>query len=485
MRAKLVLVISLGVNAALGVVLLWVCNHLLDSPADSEPDAPVTFVTNGPLRISKTNIFLRPRSFTWRDLESTNYELYVMNLRGIGCPEPTVRDIILADVNLLYARKRRELSTGTNDMEWWRSEPVPGETLVVQEKVQALEEERRKLLAHLLGPNWEEGADSEPAPLALNGPTLSLLTPEQKQAVQAIVARSQTSIRDYVRQCQQAGEAPDPVELARLREDTRRELAGQMNAQQMEEFLLRYSGNASQLRDQMSGFNTAPDEFRRLFAATDAINRELQSLAPDDPTTARRRQELETQRDAAIQQALGPDRFQEYRLAKDPAFRQAMNDALDAGATTQAGSVLYEINQAAAQERDRIRNDPNLTAEQKEQQLKDIEQERLEAKAQVLGQEPPPDSRPKPQPPPPFQHNIAPGETLAGLSMVYHVPISELMKANPGFGEGLLPPGQTVKIPSQGQVSPPLPAVVGPFDKAGVQVPVVVGPFDKAGVPPR
>ena len=170
-------------------------------------------------------------------------------------------------------------------------------------------------------------------------------------------------------------------------------------------------------------------------------------------------------------------------------FRQAMNDALDAGATTQAGSVLYEINQAAAQERDRIRNDPNLTAEQKEQQLKDIEQERLEAKAQVLGQEPPPDSRPKPQPPPPFQHNIAPGETLAGLSMVYHVPISELMKANPGFGEGLLPPGQTVKIPSQGQVSPPLPpplpAVVGPFDKAGVQVPVVVGPFDKAGVPPR
>lgn len=475
MRAKPVLVISLVVNAALGVAFLGLLSRLLDTPSDSEPDASVTFVTNGPLRISKTNIFLRPRTFTWRDLESTNYDLYVLNLRGIGCPESTVRDIILADVNLVYAHKRRELGTGTNDLQWWRSEPDAGEALAMQQKLQALEEERRKLLARLLGPNWEEGPESEPEPLLLNGPTLSLLTPEQKQAVQDIVARSHTAIRDYVRQCQQVGEAPDSVQLARLREDTRQQLAAQLNPQQMEEFLLRYSGNASQLRDQMRGFNTAPDEFRRLFAATDSIDRELAALSPNDPASAARRQALQAQRDTAIMQALGADRFQEYRMAKEPAYMQAMTEALDAGATTQAGSTLYEINQAASQERDRIRNDPNLTAAEKEKLLKDIEQERLEAKAQALGLEPPPDPRPKPQPPPAFQHNIAPGETLAGLSMVYRVPISELLKANPGFGDGLLPPGQTVKIPSQGQVPPPLPP----------PLPTVVGPFDKAGVQPR
>ncbi len=48
-------------------------------------------------------------SFRWSQLESSDYRVYVANLRRIGCPEKTLRDIIAADVESLYTAKRQEL----------------------------------------------------------------------------------------------------------------------------------------------------------------------------------------------------------------------------------------------------------------------------------------------------------------------------------------------------------------------------------------
>lgn len=41
-------------------------------------------------------------SFNWRQIETSDYPTYVQNLRTIGCPEETIRDIIAADVASLY-----------------------------------------------------------------------------------------------------------------------------------------------------------------------------------------------------------------------------------------------------------------------------------------------------------------------------------------------------------------------------------------------
>src|SRR6516225_2853916 len=50
------------------------------------------------------------QGFRWASLESSDYPTYIANLRAIGCPEQTIRDIISADVKSLYARKREELT---------------------------------------------------------------------------------------------------------------------------------------------------------------------------------------------------------------------------------------------------------------------------------------------------------------------------------------------------------------------------------------
>src|SRR5690348_9198011 len=51
------------------------------------------------------------KSFSWREIESEDYHQYIANLRSIGCPEQTIRDIILADINKLYAARETPLKT--------------------------------------------------------------------------------------------------------------------------------------------------------------------------------------------------------------------------------------------------------------------------------------------------------------------------------------------------------------------------------------
>ena len=445
-RAKLVIVVSLVLNAALAGAL-WRYYGLSRRPAGEPPLEPAGLtITN--LRVAKTNIVLSPRLFTWQDLESTNYEWYVVNLRGIGCPESTVRDIILADVNQVYARKRREFNVTTNDLKWWRSDPDPEEMREQLVRTQALESERRKLLTRLLGRNWDQNAENEPEPLVLAGPVLGALSPEARQKVQEIVDRSQAAARDYARQREEAGEFMDPVELAQLRELTRSELESVLNPEQLEEFLLRFSYNANTLRQELRGFNATPQEFKALFQAMDPIDRELHLLRDEnDPLAEEQRQLLEEQRQEAIRLALSPERYDTFRMLTDSDYRAAMIDAQQVGASSQAGRTLYELNQAAVAERDRISHDATLTPQQREQELAYLDQQQKAARATVLGLTPPPEAAATTQSGNVFQHRAGQHDTLAALSLYYGVSLEDLLRANPGLDPGLIPPNQTVRIP--------------------------------------
>src|SRR5437763_954439 len=82
------------------------------SPA---PPATVRIVTNtlNQIAVRKVNSTNVLAAFTgrinWASIESTNYHTYILNLRGIGCPEETVRDIIITDISKLFAKRRAAL----------------------------------------------------------------------------------------------------------------------------------------------------------------------------------------------------------------------------------------------------------------------------------------------------------------------------------------------------------------------------------------
>src|SRR5438046_317671 len=276
MRGRALLWISLGVNVAVAALWWYLPRGVEDTsgllavkPAAADPD-----------RIYKTNVVVRRQNFTWDEIESADYPTYIANLRTIGCPETTIRDIIVADVNQLFAR-RRATEVVTAEQQWWRSEPATEVTQAASEKLKALENERRTLLTALLGPEWESSYYPYPAhpnSPPLDGPILGALSAQVKQAVRDLETRATERRQAYVEAMQKEGKQPDPVELARMRQQTRNELAQALNPEQLEEYLLRYSNTASALREELHGLNSTPEGFRALFHMLDPLDPHPQLL---------------------------------------------------------------------------------------------------------------------------------------------------------------------------------------------------------------
>ena len=80
-------------------------------------------------------------------------------------------------------------------------------------------------------------------------------------------------------------------------------------------------------------------------------------------------------------------------MLHDPVYRDAVATAEDAG-TPEAAQAIYAINLAALDEQNRIRGDTNLTAEQKNIELKRLELQQLQANTVATGQDLPPEPPP-------------------------------------------------------------------------------------------
>ena len=448
MRWRVIALVSLGVNLALAAG--WLC--LARRPA---VHAPAAAASEASIITAKTNLVLRRQLFAWREIESADYPTYVANLRDIGCPEQTIRDIIIADVNLLYSR-RRAMELITAEQQWWRSEPDMNVVRSAAEKARDLENERRALLTGLLGTNWETGdLVSIPRPsrpgVVLDGPVLGALPADTKQAIQNVSVRSQDRMQAYLDAQRRAGKEPDPAELAKLRQQTRDRLAHLLSPPELEEFLLRYSQDANDLRaefGQLRFFNATPDEFRAVFQATDALDQRIQLLADaKDSSSVAARKALEDQRENAIKTALGAKRYGEYQMLHDPVYRDAVAAAEVAG-TPEAAQALYAINLAALAEQNRIRGDTNLTADQKSIELKRLELEQLQANAVAKGQNLPPEPPPEPPVIPPRKvYVLGPGDSAATIALMYGLPVDAIKAANPKVDFNRLKPGVSITIP--------------------------------------
>lgn len=377
---------SAVVNIVL-VIALWL-TWQSDSPLAVTLVRPPT-VTNV-FRPVRTNLVVQARSVRWSDIESTNYFAYISNLRAFGCPEPTIRDLITAEIDQLFAdRAAREIVSPLH--QWWRARPDADLVRLADQQRQALELERRNLLEALLGPGSEAAiAESHRAanPTPLDGPVLGALDAGERLQVREIEARRREQLQALGGGDPDAPPAPpDPAEVARIEARTRTELARVLSPEQLEEYLLRYSRTAAQLRQQTREFAPSQEEFRSLFRAVDPLNQALAALG-DDPSEEADKQRVQmlALRQAAIEDTLDPQRHAEYQLSQDPAFIAMRETAARFELPETKVVPLYEIDQVTREERARILNDSSLTPEEQSTQLGAVEQQRLDSIRQLVGE---------------------------------------------------------------------------------------------------
>ncbi len=381
MRPHPWLALSLALNAALGWGI-WRASQKVPPVAAAEETPAVEEAA----AVGRTNVVVRRQFFQWSEIESSDYPTFVANLRRIGCPEITVRDIIVADVNQMFAQRRAQ-EVISAESQWWKPEPDLDATEAAVQKMNQLEGERQELLARLLGPNWNVNFTqvSERGTVALDGPVLGKIDPETKLKVQELAVGAARKAAAYIEKQRAAKAAIDPAQMAQLRQEHRAELSKVLPPEQMEEYLLRYSANAENLRRQLSGFNATPEEFRAIFRARDQIDNDIQlHYSGNDPATARARQEMERLRDSAVEQALGPERSGLYRATADPLFREAQFLAQQTGAMPEKVLPLYQVQVEGARERARINSDRTLTAADRAAAIRTVSEQEEAARRRIL-----------------------------------------------------------------------------------------------------
>lgn len=107
---KLIVRLSLLLNVALAVAAILILRHpgqpTVASPtAEKAAPHPVLEASSENLVNSTPppEVVYTTNAFRWQTLESTNYAALVANLRKVGCPERTIRDLIFADAERRYA----------------------------------------------------------------------------------------------------------------------------------------------------------------------------------------------------------------------------------------------------------------------------------------------------------------------------------------------------------------------------------------------
>lgn len=298
---------------ALNILFAAICATVLSrSKAEEKLTASTALTATAPAQTA-------PVAFNWANVNAPEYAAYLARLRAAGCPEEHVRKVVLADIEERCAQKRIEEAIAF-DFQWWRDNPMEIPLAYWQERASALRDDRRALIEKHLGRDFFQSLP-EPTPILgdihLTGAILGSLTSEAQQKVQSICDRSLDQMDSAIWSQVKRGENVNNVSLAQIREQARVELRLILTPAQMEEFLLRYSRNAEELRTELRALEPTADEFRQIFRTIDPLAQSMQLQYGDLEALGSKEQgRYLRERESAIRAGLSPTRFQAYQLSK-------------------------------------------------------------------------------------------------------------------------------------------------------------------------
>src|SRR5258705_1900081 len=176
------------------------------------------------------------------------------------------------------------------------------------------------------------------------------------------------------------------AKVAALRAQREAELAQALGSQDYQEYQLRNSNTARNMRENLTAFQPTEDEFRQIFDARKQFDDQF-GLTRDggDQAAREQRQAAQAKLDEQLRAVLGEERYIEYTLAKDDRYRE-MYDSTDRNNLPRtAADALLDIRNTAEQARRELQNNKNLTPEQQMAARQQIQQTTIEMLAQTLG----------------------------------------------------------------------------------------------------
>ncbi len=388
------LLLNLGLIATVGYLI-----KTRSRPALPPVQAATRIVTNAPkvvIKGSAPRIVTVTNDFRWAQLETENYRDYIARLRSIGCPEQTIRDIIIADLDKLFAPQVQSMYGRRPNLHYWDSEE---EELAndqdhrkwVQQE-QAVNEEKRAIIMELLGVDLVRERLKVKGDQDYYERRLGFLPDNKETAVRLLLEKYdglEAPLRGVLDEPGQSLTATEREELVQLRSTKQAELAQVLSPAEQQEFELWMSPTANAVRYAFYGMNATEQEFLEVYELRKAFDEEYppEILDMNDPVQVENWAQAKQALDQQLKQTLGESRYQEYQRGEDPDWHQLNATVTRFELPREKAAEVYAMKQTLRDTRRYVENDPRLSFEQKTTALQEISQETQHAIQEILGSE--------------------------------------------------------------------------------------------------
>ena len=400
MHSRSTSIILFGINIALVGVIAYMIYVLKVAPKTLAPTSNVvnttTVITNTQVAVRKINATNLLAAFanhplSWAGIESTNYVTYINNLRGFGCPEETIRDIILTDIAKVYAKRRAAIASQGRPDRFWLPFSEDGGDPELQKQLSALAEEQRALVKDLLGVDFQtEIAKYWEDNILVEQRMYGFLPTEKRDQLKAVNTHYDALEQEIYSRSKGDLIPEDEERLRNIEKAKEAEMAKILTPQELEEYQLRNSNTAGNLRNQLAGFQPSEEEFRKIFRLQKTFDDQF-NKGFDYTDDAQMAVQAKAQQDAQkalqdeMKKTLGDQRYAEYARAQDPDYRSLENLTGRYELPKEAALNVYNMKQQAEQAKQQLEANPNLTSEQRQNALAAIARETQTRVQQLLG----------------------------------------------------------------------------------------------------
>jgi hypothetical protein len=337
-----------------------------------------------------------PEITKWKNIQSDDLKDFIRRLREAGCPEETIRDIIVAEVNRIYAKKTRELWPDRYEVQpFWK---VQKHDAAEQKKnrerwrqEQDLRIEKSALLVALLGidpekqQRLEEGMDE---PIDWRERQIAFL-PEHKRAdVLKILDEWQDRQQEMHERNRGLWDAQSRAEQREMEQEKMKALAQVLTPQELREYELRQSQTASQLSHDLRNLDITRDQYETIFDIRKKYGDSIYNYGGDD-NTKEQRDKIEENKKAMKEElasALGGDLVKQYERSQDYSFQELSRLAKRYDLPADTANKVYDYKETAEASVKQLRDDKNMSDEQRQTALQKVREETEKTLKEALGE---------------------------------------------------------------------------------------------------
>lgn len=314
-----------------------------------------------------------PPSFNWASIESEDFKKYIQNLRDLGVPDETIRELIRAEITKLYRPKLLALRPPMNPEKYWERNYGPYNQQTAEQRRQqtALYKEQTELLKSLIGET----------PLTREHPLMRAFTNASPEVLKQITELQTKMYEKQQALMEKTGGYMDGSSMAdrrKIESEFLDEVAKLTSPEQVEAYKLRNSEKSRQLRDELRAFSPTEEEFKAIFKAKEAE----EAARPVSSVTGAQVREAQAKMVATLAESLGSDRAKEYQLLQDYSFRQLA----ESGVAKESLLRIAEMKSTAETASRNIQRDTSLSPEQRTAARLAIRAETEKELATLLGE---------------------------------------------------------------------------------------------------